>query len=119
MTGLQGLLCFVQPTTPASVMSQHTGEFRIAPATGRDVPAMLRLIKGLAEYEQLSHKVVATEASIREGLFGTKPVAEAVVAHAGEEAAGFALFFPTFSTFAGKPGMYLEDLFVEPRWRGR
>ena len=95
------------------------GGVRIVPATERDVPLVLELIKGLAEYERLAHEVVATEAVLRETLFGARPGAEVVIAYAGEEAAGFALFFHNFSTFLGRPGLALEDLFVRPAWRGR
>jgi GNAT superfamily N-acetyltransferase len=91
-------------------------KLRIDSATERDVPLILKLIKDLAEYERLSHAVVATEATLRESLF-VKHAAEVVIAYAGTEPAGFAMFFQTFSTFLGVPGMYLEDLFVEPRWR--
>ena len=91
---------------------------RIVPATERDTPTVLRLIRGLAEYEKLADRVVATEASLREQLFGPRPAAEVSLACVGEEAVGFAVYYPTFSTFAARPGMYLEDLFVEPHWRG-
>lgn len=94
-------------------------EFRIEPATERDVPVILKFIKGLAEYEKLSHEVVATEASLRESLFGQRPVAEVIIGYAGEEPAGFGLFFHNYSTFLGRPGLYVEDLFVLPQWRGR
>ena len=90
---------------------------RIDPAIERDVPAVLRLIKGLAEYERLTHKVVATETGLHAALFGPRPVAEAVLARVSAEPVGFAVFFPTFSTFAGRPNMYLEDLYVELPWR--
>jgi GNAT superfamily N-acetyltransferase len=91
-------------------------KFRIEPASERDVPLILKLIKDLAEYERLSHAVVATETTVRESLF-VKRAAEVVIGYAGTEPAGFAMFFQTFSTFLGVPGMYLEDLFVEPQWR--
>jgi GNAT superfamily N-acetyltransferase len=91
-------------------------EFRIAPATEDDLPVILRLINGLAEYERLGHAVVASEDVLRESLFG-KRAAEVVIGYAGDEPAGFAVFFQTFSTFLGIPGMYLEDIFVEPKWR--
>jgi GNAT superfamily N-acetyltransferase len=94
-------------------------DFRIEAATERDVPVILGMIKALAEYERLSHKVVATEEGLRASLFGQRPAAEVVIGRAGDEAAGFAVFFPTYSTFLAQPGLYLEDLFVEPRWRGR
>ena len=94
-------------------------EFRIAPATEQDLPVILRLIKGLATYERLSHEVVATEASLHESLFGPKPVAEVVIGYVGAEPVGFAVWFHNYSTFLGRPGLYLEDLFVLPPWRGR
>jgi GNAT superfamily N-acetyltransferase len=91
--------------------------FRIERATDRDVPLLLKLITDLAEYEKLAHAVVATETTLRESLF-EKHAAEAIIGYADAEPVGFALFFQTFSTFLGVPGMYLEDIFVEPRWRG-
>ena len=93
-------------------------EFRILGATPPDVPAILTMIRGLAEYERLTHLCVATEADIFEALFGERPVAEVVLAWEGDEAIGFALFFRNFSTFLGRPGLYLEDLFVLPAKRG-
>ena len=96
-----------------------TGQtFRIERATERDVPLILSLIKALAEYERMSSEVVATEAGLRETLFGPRPSAEVVIGYAGSEPAGFALFFHNYSTFLGKPGLYLEDLFVVPKFRG-
>ena len=100
-------------------VQQRQDDFRIKPATADDVPAILRMIKALAEYERLSHLVVATEAGLGAVLFGPRPAAEVVIGYAGDDPAGFAVFFPNFSTFLGKPGLYLEDLFVEPRWRRR
>jgi GNAT superfamily N-acetyltransferase len=94
-------------------------EFHIQPAAERDVPVILDLIKGLAEYEQLSHEVVATEESLRESLFGPRRTAEVLLGYAGAEAVGFAVFFHNYSTFLGRPGIYLEDLFVAPKWRRR
>jgi GNAT superfamily N-acetyltransferase len=94
-------------------------EFVIRPATVEDVPVLLRLIRALAAYEKLSHEVVASEAVIRHALFGATPLAEAVLGCVGGEPVAFALFFRTFSTFRGAPGLYLEDIFVESRWRGR
>jgi GNAT superfamily N-acetyltransferase len=93
--------------------------FRIEPARERDVPLILSLIKGLAEYEKLAHEVVATEERLRQSLFGPHPSAEVVIAYVDDEAVGFALFFHTYSTFLGQRGLYLEDLFVLPEWRGR
>jgi GNAT superfamily N-acetyltransferase len=92
---------------------------RIAPATERDVPLILTFIKKLAEYENLSHQVVATEDMLREALFGSRPAAEVLIAYWDEEPAGFALFFHNFSTFLGRRGIYLEDLFVDPAQRGK
>lgn len=91
--------------------------FRLAAATIDDVPIVLSLIKALAEYEQLADQVRATEADLREALFGPRPAAEVILGYAGNEPAGFALFFQSFSTFVGRPGLYLEDLFVKPAWR--
>ncbi|HVF01321.1 MAG TPA: GNAT family N-acetyltransferase [Rubrobacteraceae bacterium] len=88
-------------------------------ATERDVPLILSFIKELAEYERLSHEVVATEQLLRASLFGERPAAEVVMGDYGDEPAGFALFFHNFSTFLGRPGIYLEDLYVTPGLRGR
>jgi GNAT superfamily N-acetyltransferase len=84
-----------------------------------DVPLILSFIRGLAEYERLAHAVAATEDILRVSLFGPHPSAEVVIAEVDGNAAGFALFFHNFSTFIGKPGIYLEDLFVLPEMRGR
>jgi len=91
----------------------------IRTATERDVPLILELIRGLAEYERLAHEVTATEAGLRDSLFGTSRGAEVLIAESGGEPVGFALFFHNFSTFVGKRGIYLEDLFVKPAWRGK
>jgi GNAT superfamily N-acetyltransferase len=91
-------------------------EFRLVDATERDVPLIFSLIKALAEYEELSHAVVASEESLRESLFGRR-AAETIIGYCGDEPAGFAMFFQTFSTFKGVPGMYLEDLYVMPKFR--
>jgi GNAT superfamily N-acetyltransferase len=88
-------------------------------ASAEDVPLILTFIRELADYERLSHEVVATEDSLQEWLFGEKPVAEVLIAEHGAEAVGFALFFHSFSTFLGRPGIYLEDLYVRPAFRGR
>ncbi|HET8882184.1 MAG TPA: GNAT family N-acetyltransferase [Solimonas sp.] len=88
-------------------------------ATADDVPLLLSLIRALADYEKLGHEVVADEAGLRAHLFGTRRYAEALIAEVDGEAAGFALFFHNFSTFLGRPGIYLEDLFVRPAHRGR
>src|ERR1700739_4260638 len=92
--------------------------YRIDAATAADMPDLLRLIRALADYEKLSDKVVATAADLREGRFGAQPVAECLLARVDGRAIGMAVFFRNFSTFLGKPGFYLEDLFVEPDCRG-
>jgi GNAT superfamily N-acetyltransferase len=92
--------------------------FHIKPATEDDVPLIFRFIKDLAEYEKLADQVRATESGLRQALFGPSPAAEVVIGYEGQEPVGFAMFFQTFSTFVGKRGMYLEDLFVKPEWRG-
>ncbi|HUQ83653.1 MAG TPA: GNAT family N-acetyltransferase [Gemmatimonadaceae bacterium] len=94
-------------------------DVRIVPAMERDTPVILSLIKALAEYEQKEDEVEATEDDVRESLFGEWPAAEVVLAYVGADVAGFALFFHNYSTFVGRRGLYLEDLFVRPAHRGR
>jgi GNAT superfamily N-acetyltransferase len=94
-------------------------EIRIERATPRDVPLILSLIKALAEYERLADEAVATEAGLRESLFGPQARAEVAIAYTGEEPVGFAVWFHNYSTFLGRAGLYLEDLFVLQEWRGR
>ena len=89
----------------------------IRPAVIDDTGTLLDLIRGLAEYERLSHLVTATEASLRDALFGSQPGAEALLAFESESAVGFAVFFHNFSTFLGKRGLWLEDIFVRPEHR--
>jgi len=91
----------------------------ISPAQEADIALILSLINELAEFEKLKAQVVATEVTLRQALFGPRPVAEALIARSGGEPAGFALYFHNFSTFVGKHGLYLEDLFVRPAFRGR
>ena len=91
----------------------------IREATRADVPLILTFIRELAEYEKLLHEVEATEADLAEPLFGSTPRAEVVIAESEGSAAGFALFFHNYSTFAGRPGIYLEDLYVRPAARGK
>ena len=99
-------------------MTTEAPTFTIAPATPEDVPLILALITELAEYEKLAHEVTATEPMLREALFSAAPVAHAVIARTEKGTpAGFALFFFSFSTFVGRPGLYLEDLFVRPEFR--
>jgi len=95
-----------------------TPGLHIAAATERDVPVILQLIKGLAEYEKLAHLVTATEDDLRTALFGPSPVAGAVIASVDGRPVGYALWFQTFSTFLGRRGFYLEDLFVVADARG-
>jgi GNAT superfamily N-acetyltransferase len=92
---------------------------RIVPATESDAPLVLGFIRKLAEYEKMSQQVVATEANIRQHVFGVNPAAEVLLAYWDEKPVGFALYFRDFSTFLGQPGIYLEDLFVEPERRGK
>jgi len=92
--------------------------FLIRAAAPADVAELLRLIHELAVYEKLEHLAVGTPAQLHEALFGKRPVCEALVAEVEGRAVGFALYFATFSTFLCKPGLYLEDLFVEPAHRG-
>ncbi|ORX56154.1 acyl-CoA N-acyltransferase [Hesseltinella vesiculosa] len=97
----------------------------IVPATRDDTPLILQFIKKLAEYEKLAHEVVATEDILRQTLFdGPRKYAEVIIAYCQRDAdgpripVGFALFFHNFSTFLGRPGLYLEDLFIDPEFRG-
>ena len=94
-------------------------ESRIRPATPADVGTLLALIRGLAEYERLEDQLEVTTERLATALFGERPVAEAVLAEAEDQVVGFALFFTNFSTFLGLPGLYLEDLYVRPEFRGR
>lgn len=93
-------------------------EIGIRAATEEDVPLILSLIKELAGYERLSHEVTATEDLLRESLFGERRGAEVLIGCHADEPVGFALFFHNFSTFLGRPGIYLEDLYVKPEFRG-
>ncbi len=94
-------------------------ELVIRKANVSDVPLILSLIREIAEYEKLLHEVIATEDDIKENLFGEKSYAEVLIAEYENEPAGQALFFHNFSTFIGRPGIYLEDLFVRPKFRGK
>ena len=101
------------------VVPTEAAGFTLRPATPADVPLILESIRRLAEYERLAHECIATDAQLRDTLFGATPSAEVVLAFAGDEPAGFALWFESYSTFLAKPGLYLEDLFVYPQHRGR
>jgi GNAT superfamily N-acetyltransferase len=96
-----------------------TDAVQIRQANEQDVPLILAFIKELAEYEKLSHEVVATAEQVAEELFGSRAVIEAVLAYVDDRAVGFALYFHNFSTFLGRRGLYLEDLYVSPSARGK
>jgi GNAT superfamily N-acetyltransferase len=91
----------------------------IRAATINDVPTIARLIRDLAEYERLADQVVLDDERLRQHLFGPRPFAEVLLAEEAGQVVGFALFFHNYSTFLGRPGIYLEDLFVEPAHRGK
>ena len=103
-------------TNPADAGTTRS-TIRIERATERDLPVILQMIRELAEYERMASDVVATEDGLREALFGPRRYAEVLLASRDEEIAGFALFFHNFSTFLGRPGLWLEDLFVRPPYR--
>ena len=94
-------------------------EFAIAPAVQADVPIILDMIRGLAQFERLAHLCTATETDLLRELFSPEPVAEVILAREEGQVAGFALFFHNFSTFLGRRGLYLEDLFIRPPFRRR
>lgn len=98
---------------------ETTASRRILPARPADVPVIVAMIRELAEFERLLHEVRITAADLESHLFGARPYAEAALVWDGSEPAGFALWFHNYSTFAGRPGLYLEDLFVRPARRGR
>ncbi|MEO7245131.1 MAG: GNAT family N-acetyltransferase [Rubrivivax sp.] len=100
-------------------MTQTPEPARLRPAAPADAAAIVGLIGKLAEFERLTHLMQVTPARLAEHLFGPRPVAEAVVAQRAGSLVGFALFFTNFSTFLGRPGLYLEDLYVQPAERGR
>lgn len=100
-------------------MEKNSEKMTIRPAVINDVPVILAFVRELAIYEKLLHEVVATEALFTDYLFGDRPVAEVIIAEWEHKPVGFALFFPNFSTFLGRPGIYLEDLFVLTEMRGK
>lgn len=100
-------------------METSVQDLSIRQAQKKDVPLLLDFIKQLADYENLSQAVVADEESLRRTLFGEIVFAEVILADYQNQSVGFALFFPNYSTFLGKPGIYLEDLFVVPAMRGK
>lgn len=97
----------------------HTIDVTLRPATSTDIPAIISLVRELAEYERDPDAAMATPELMHEALFGEKAVAYAVMAESGSDAVGFALYFFNFSTWTGRPGLYLEDLYVQPSMRGR
>jgi GNAT superfamily N-acetyltransferase len=96
-----------------------SGSFTIRPGRAADAQTLVNLIRELAIYEKLEHEARARTEELVRWLFGARPYAQTLLAEVGGEAVGFALYFPTFSTFRGQPGLYLEDLFVKPEHRGR
>ena len=100
-------------------LTTHLDDFTLRSASIDDVPTILGFITELAEYEKLAHEVVATEDTLRETLFGPTPYAQVIIAELAGVAVGYALFFHNFSTFTGRPGIYLEDLYVQPQYRGQ
>lgn len=101
-------------------MTPHKNDMlKIKKASVKDVPLILSLIKELAKYEKLLHEVIATEKDLRKCLFGAKKYAEVLIAYYDNKPAGMALYFHNYSTFVGKPGIYLEDLYVKPELRGK
>lgn len=108
MTILSGKIEFIMPTS-----------VQIRPATSYDAPVVLEMIRALADYEKLTHLVVATEDKIRATLFGEHPAADVLLAYQGQECIGFAVFYATYSTFLAQPGIFLEDVYVKPGARGQ
>jgi GNAT superfamily N-acetyltransferase len=109
----------VTHATDPTHRTQAPDATEIVRATVSDVPVILQMIRDLAEYERMADEVVATEAGLRESLFGLRPDAEVLIAYTDGQPAGFALYFHNYSTFVGRRGLYLEDLFVKPAFRGR
>ena len=101
------------------LLNTKSADLRLRFATDGDTPLILEFITSLAEYENLAHEVTANEDSLRESLFGDRKYAEVLIAEYRGIPAGFALFFHNYSTFLGRPGIYLEDLFVKPVFRGK
>ena len=100
-------------------MQTSIENFELRKATAADIPIILSFIRELAEYEKLIHEVTATEEILEGSLFGEHPSAEVVLGYYEDEPVAFAVFFHNFSTFVGKPGLYLEDLYVKPSMRGK
>ena len=99
------------------MQNEFSEPLNIRPVAEADIPLVLEFIRDIAEYERLSDQVVADEAILRESFFGPSAKAEGLIAERAGEPAAFAIYFENFSTFTGRPGLYLEDLFVKPAWR--
>ena len=113
---LHGQCC----TRSWQVFSVKAGDrLRIAPATESDLPIILEMVRRLAEFERVPHRFLATRDTLCNSMFGARAFAEAAIAYVGDQPAGVAVYFHTFSTFSGLPGLFLEDLFVESPWRGQ
>jgi GNAT superfamily N-acetyltransferase len=101
------------------MIQKKDNNLKIKKAKLKDVPLILSLIKELAKYEKLTHEVIASEKDLSRNLFGPKKFAEVLLGYYNNEPTGMALFFHNYSTFEGKPGIYLEDLYVKPEFRGK
>ena len=120
----EGHLLVILHAPPKPEETEREGRFFWRDANGQwtppgTAPSQPGIGQLLAEYERMSDRVVATEAALRQQLFGPRPAAEVSLAFVADEPVGFAVYFPSFSTFACRPGLYLEDLFIDPKWRGR
>ncbi len=118
-SGIIDLIDTLQLKGKGRVIATDTPGFQIKSATDSDVPVILSFVKKLARYEQLLHEVVATEDRLRETLFGKRRTAEVAIGYHETKPVGFVLFFHNYSTFLGKPGLYIEDLFVDEDYRRR
>jgi GNAT superfamily N-acetyltransferase len=107
------------PTSDTQIQPVRFANVRIEPAVPADVPVISGLIQELAEFERLQDQFVATDARLHDSLFGARPYAEVLMARLNDESVGFALFFHNYSTFRAQPGIYLEDLYIRPAYRGR
>lgn len=105
--------------SPVRIINTELNDYTLRFAEPADVPIILQFIRDLAEYERLAHECVATKARLEATLFGERRYAEVLIGSQEEVDTGFALFYTSYSTFLARPGIYLEDLFVKPEWRGR
>lgn len=97
---------------------QKENKITVRQTSKEDIPLIMDFVRSLAEFEGLSDKVLSTEDKLREALFGKRPYAETIIAEVDDKPAGFIIFFHNFSSFVGKPGLYIEDIFVYPEYRG-